>query len=159
MNKHTLFSRRGIFAAGAGVAGLAALPASAAGRDERLRITKIELFQVVVPMQEDIINSPEFSPDALSEFPSISKFLLKVHTDQGVVGIGETSRGLKEEPLRRNIEFLTGKNILDLNVTHLKMPSPAGYSGFEMALYDAVGKAVGWPVYRLLGGWRSRGSW
>src|SRR6185436_6317130 len=31
-------------------------------------------------------------------------------------------------------------------------PSGAGYAGFEMALYDAVGKAVGWPVWRLLGG-------
>ena len=137
---------------GGGLAGLAALPAGAAGPSERLTITRIEMFQVVVPMQDDIINSPEFGPDALTEFPSISKFILKVHTDSGIVGIGETSRGLKQEALRRDIEFLQGKNILDLNLTRLRLPYGAASSGFEMALYDATGKAVGWPVYRLLGG-------
>jgi muconate cycloisomerase len=134
------------------LAGLAALPASAAGRAERLQITKAELFKVVVPMQDDIINSPEFGNDALTEFPSIPKFIIKLHTDSGIVGIGETSRGLQEAPVRRNADSLTGKNLFDLNLTRLSLPSQAGYSGFEMACYDAVGKALGWPVYKLLGG-------
>ncbi|HYM11213.1 MAG TPA: hypothetical protein VEU62_10790, partial [Bryobacterales bacterium] len=149
-------SRRAWLAAGSGLAGLAALPASAAGPAERLKVTQVELFQVVVPMQPDIINSPEFGPDALTEFPSLPKFILKVHTDAGIVGIGETERDLKEAPVRQNAEFLRGKNILDFNLTRLPLPSHAGYAGFEMALYDAVGKAVGWPVYRLLGGLAQR---
>jgi muconate cycloisomerase len=69
-----------------------------------------------------------------------------------VVGIGETSRGLKDDSVRQNAEFLRGKNVFDLNLTRLPLPSGAGYSGFEMACYDAVGKAIGWPVYKLLGG-------
>jgi muconate cycloisomerase len=140
-----------MFAAGC-LAGLPALPASSAGRVERLKITKIELFKVIVPMQDDIINSSEFGPDALTEFPSLPKFFLKVHTDSGIVGIGETSRALEEPQVRRNADFLTGKNILDFNLNRLGLPAGSGYSGFEMALYDAVGKAVGWPVYKLLGG-------
>jgi len=134
------------------LAGLAALPATAAGRAERLQITKVELFKVVVPMQEDIISSLEFGPDALTEFPGLPKFIVKLHTDSGIVGIGETPRDLKEEPLRRNAAFLQGKNLFDLNLTQLGLPSSAGYAGFEMAAYDAVGKAFGWPVYKLLGG-------
>jgi muconate cycloisomerase len=134
------------------LAGLAALPLGAAGRAERLQITKVELFKVAVPMQEDIINSPEFGPDGLTEFPSIPKFIVKLHTDSGVVGIGETSRGLKDDAVRKNADFLGGKNLFDLNLTRLGLPSGAGYSGFEMACYDAVGKALGWPVYKLLGG-------
>jgi muconate cycloisomerase len=133
-------------------AGLAALPASAAGSSERLQITKIELFKVVVPMQDDIISSPELGPDALTEFPSLPKFILKVHTDSGIVGMGETSRDLQDADVRRNAEFLKGKNIFDLNLTRLGLPGGAGYQGFEMACYDAVGKALGWPVYKLLGG-------
>jgi len=129
-----------------------ALPLAAAGAVERLRITRVELFPVVVPMQPDIINSPELGPDALTEFPSIPKFILKIHTDTGVVGIGETSRGLAEAQVRRNAQFLEGKNILDLNLTRLSLPERTGYAGFEMALYDALGKAVRWPVWRLLGG-------
>jgi len=146
------FTRRGALGAPLGLAGLAALPLSAAGRSERLKVTRVELFRVVVPMQEDIINSPEFSPDALSEFPKIPKFILKVHTDSGIVGIGETSRGLEEPQVRGNADWLVGKNLLDCNLARLELPSKSSYSGFEMALYDAVGKAFGWPVYRLLGG-------
>jgi muconate cycloisomerase len=145
-------TRRNLLALGGAAAGLAALPASAAGARERIRITKIELFEVVVPMQPDIINSPEFSPDALSEFPKASKFMLKVHTDSGIVGIGETSRELKRAAVSRNVEALVGQNVLDLNLAHLRLPDHGSYAGFEMALYDIAGKAFNWPVYRLLGG-------
>jgi muconate cycloisomerase len=138
-------TRRQILAGSA----LAAFPAAA--QIKGLRISRVELFRVVVPMQPDIINSPEFGPDGLTEFPSIPKFVLKIHTDAGV-GIGETSRGLPEAAVRRNAQFLEGKNILELNLTRLGLPAGAGYSGFEMALYDAFGKALGWPVWRLLGG-------
>jgi muconate cycloisomerase len=144
-------SRRAIFQA-AGAAGLAAMPASAAGASDRLKITKIELFKVVVPMQPDIISSPELGPDALTEFPSIPKFIVKVRTDAGIVGIGESYRGLEESAVRRNAASLEGKNIFDMNLTRLNLPSRAGYEAFEMAFYDAVGKAIGWPVYQLLGG-------
>lgn len=145
-------SRRHAIAAGFGLAGLPTLAANAAGRTERLQITKVEVFKVVVPMQEDIISSPELGPDGLTEFPSLHKFILKVHTDSGIFGVGETSRQLPEDAVRRNAEFVTGKNIFDMNLSRLELPSGAGYGGFETAFYDAVGKALGWPVWRFLGG-------
>ena len=70
------FSRRSLLTGIAGTAGLATLPLACAGSSERLKITKIEIFQVVVPMQDDIINSPEFNPDALSEFPKGAKVII-----------------------------------------------------------------------------------
>ena len=140
-----------MFRAGS-AAGLSGWPANAAGRADRLKITAVDLFKVVVPMQPDIISSPELGPDALTEFPSIPKFIVKVKTDAGITGIGETYRGLQEAPVQRNAAALKGRNIFDLNLTRLDLPSRAGYEGFEMALYDAAGKAVGWPVYQLLGG-------
>jgi muconate cycloisomerase len=146
------FSRRSFLAGVAGTAGLATLPTACAGGSERLKITKIEIFQVVVPMQDDIINSPEFNPDALSEFPKGPKVIVKLHTDSGVVGVGETSRNVKKEDAQRNASALTGKNLLDLNLPRLDLPDRSTQSAFEMACYDAVGKAIGWPVYQLLGG-------
>src|SRR2546430_10615477 len=115
-------SRRAIFQA-AGAAGLAAMPASAAGASDRLKITKIDLFKVVVPMQPDIISSPELGPDALTEFPSIPKFIVKVKTDAGITGIGETYRGLQEAPVQRNAAALKGRNIFDLHPPTLDLPS------------------------------------
>src|SRR4029077_7072020 len=100
-----MFSRRNLLHA-AGACGLAALPSNAAGPKDRLTITKVELFRTVVPMQDDIISSPELGPDTLTEFPSIPKFIVKLHTDSGIVGIGETSRGLEERRVRQNAAAL-----------------------------------------------------
>jgi L-alanine-DL-glutamate epimerase-like enolase superfamily enzyme len=151
MHKHT-FSRRQILAGAAGLAGLATLPSCAAGGSERLKITKIEIFQVVVPIQDDIINSPEFNPDGLSEFPKGPKVIIKLHTDSSLFGIGETSRNVPREGALENAAFLEGKNVLDLNLARLDLPDGRSRGGFEIALYDVVGKAFGWPVYNLLGG-------
>jgi muconate cycloisomerase len=81
---------------------------------------------------------------------------MKVHTDAGIIGIGETGRGEDEAGVRRNVDYLRGKHTFDLNLNRLDLPSRAGYAAFEMALYDAVGKALGWPVYKLLGGLAQR---
>ncbi|MBI3471699.1 MAG: mandelate racemase/muconate lactonizing enzyme family protein [Candidatus Solibacter usitatus] len=151
MRKQSI-SRRGMLVGAGGLAGLPAVPAAAAGRSERLQITGVDLFKVVVPMQPDIVSSPELGPDALTEFPGIPKFMVKIHTDSGLSGVGETSRGLDDAQVRRSADYLRGKNIFDLNLSRLELPGRGAYAGFEIALYDAVGKAIGWPVYKLLGG-------
>lgn len=146
----TKFSRRQLLPAGAGLAGLAALSCTAAGKQERLTITKIDRHKVVVPMKPDSTTDPETAES--SRFDIVPKIILEVHTDSGIIGIGESGRGEDEAGIAQNAAFLTGKNIFDLNLTRLGLPTGAGYAAFEMALYDAAGKAVGWPVYRLLGG-------
>ncbi len=144
-------SRRDAFQIAA-AAGLAALPVNAAGHSERLKITRVELFKVIVPMQPDIISSPELGPDTSDGVPGMPKFIVKSTDRLRRLGVGETYRALDEAAVRRNGASLEGKNIFDMNLTRLGLPSRAGYEGFEMALYDATGKAVGWPVYQLLGG-------
>lgn len=146
------FRRRAMLGGGMGLAGLAAVPLNAAGKSERLKITKVEVFQVVVPVQDDIINSPEFGPDGLTQFPKGPKVILRLHTDSGLIGIGETSRSVAKDRALRNAKHLEGQNALDLNLPRLKLPDGSTRSAFEIALYDVVGKAFGWPVYQLLGG-------
>ncbi len=100
-------------------------------------------------MQPDIIHSAEIvEPD----FAMVPKYILKVHTDTGIVGVGETYGGENGARLRENAAAFQGKNILDMDLAKLSMPNGAGYGAFETAFYDIVGKAFGWPVYRLLGG-------
>lgn len=143
-------SRRQLLLTGGGAAGLAMLPACTAGKKERLTITQVDLHKVVVPMKPDIMADPELAES--SRFDDVPKMVMKIHTDSGITGIGETQRGENWEGAERNAEFLKGKAVFDFNLTKLDLPDPAGYAAFEMALYDIVGKAVGWPVYRLLGG-------
>ncbi len=134
-------------------AGLPALPASAAGRRERLTITDIELACVCPPLQAGILSAA-----AAPDFDRVPKFILKVHTDAGIVGLGETHRmpgaphGEAAARLRQAVAALRGTNILDLDLRHLRLPVATDAAAFEVAFYDIVGKAVGWPVWRLLGG-------
>ena len=147
-------SRRHILSATAGAAGLATLPVSAAGSKERITITRVDLSRVVVPMKKDSTTDPETAES--SRFDLVPKNILKIHTDSGITGIGETGRGEDYAAVERNAQFLRGKNALDLNLMRLELPERAGYAAYEMALYDVVGKAFGWPVYKLLGGLAQR---
>lgn len=146
-------SRRHLLAGASGLAGVATLPASTAGRKERLTITKVDLVRVAPPLQEGVLPKAE-----TQEFSSIPKFILKVHTDSGIVGLGETHRmggGPDSEGvvrIRAAAEALRGQNVLDFNLTRLNLPVKTDSVAFEVAFYDIIGKAVGWPVYRLLGG-------
>ena len=146
--------RRNFISATGALAGSFALPAAAAGRQERLTITRVDLFRVVVPMKPDSTTDPETAES--SRFDLVPKGILKVHCDSGLVGIGETGRGEDFAGVQRNAEFLRGKKAFDLRLAALDLPSPAGAAAFEMALYDLVGKAIGWPVYKLLGGLTQR---
>ncbi|MCZ2075386.1 MAG: hypothetical protein HUU41_04765 [Bryobacteraceae bacterium] len=145
-------SRRQLISTAAGIAGFAAVPAS--GKAERLTITGVSLYHVVVPMKEDSTTDPETAES--SRFDLVPKIILEVHTDSGITGIGETGRGEDYAAVQQNAAFLKGKKALDFNLTRLDLPVRAGYAAFEMALYDIVGKAFGWPVYKLLGGLAQR---
>jgi len=105
-------------------------------------------------MKPDITADKELEES--SPFDRVPKVVMKVHTDAGITGIGETGRGESYEGVQKNAEFLKGKAVFDLNLVKLGLPEGAGYTAYEMALYDIVGKAVGWPVYKLLGGLAQR---
>lgn len=93
--------------------------------------------------------------------------LVEVETDAGITGIGESVSSLAAEittaAFRAVEPLLVGQPIHGVarlvdEARHLgtfnHMPWFADFvlAGFEMALWDAVGKAAGQPVYRLLGG-------
>jgi muconate cycloisomerase len=145
-----VFSRRNFLVSAGGLAGISTLPLSAAGRKERLTITKVELFLVAPLLQEGVL------PEAdLVSFCRMPKFMLKVHTDSGIVGLGETHRlhnADDEATVRRAAAALVGRNVLDFYLPNLQIPVNAYNTAFEVAFYDIIGKAVGWPVWRLLGG-------
>lgn len=90
--------------------------------------------------------------------------LIKVETDAGVTGIGESYRGGGiPELVEYTNRFLVGENPLDVErlVRYIfqEMSGHGGTtgkvvtaaSGIEVALLDAAGKILGLPVYQLLG--------
>ena len=93
--------------------------------------------------------------------------LVEVETDAGITGVGESVSSLAAEmttaALRSVEPLFVGQPVHDVarlvhearhlgTFNHMPWFADFALSGFEMALWDAVGKAAGQPVYRLLGG-------
>lgn len=85
-------------------------------------------------------------------FAEMPKFIYRVQTDVGISGIGESYREVSDEAVRHNIRALLGMNAMKLNLRALPIPFGREYDGFEIAVYDLVGKKLGVPAYQLLGG-------
>jgi len=80
-------------------------------------------------------------------------FILQVHTDDGIVGLGETARNIAYPAVKSAADLLLGQDPMAMNLQELtELSGSPAYSGFEIALCDLVGKALGVPVYKLLGG-------
>jgi len=93
--------------------------------------------------------------------------LVEVETDDGLVGIGESVAAFPAEgtvaALQGVAPLFIGEPVFDIErlvtkARHLgsfnHTPGYANFvlAGLEMALWDILGKAAGWPVYRLCGG-------
>jgi L-alanine-DL-glutamate epimerase-like enolase superfamily enzyme len=128
-----------------------------------MRITNVETIPVRVPIQPMLaIKSGRGGSHSLSPF-----LLVKIHTDDGIVGLGEASctpRWSGEDQFTAQYfisqyfaPLLIGQDPTKIDeVCRLIMPTVAGNpftkSAIEMALWDIAGKAAGKPVYELLGG-------
>jgi galactonate dehydratase len=88
---------------------------------------------------------------------------VRVETDDGLVGWGESSHSGDDAATRLVVESLAGRAVgrSPFDVEAIVQPAEAvrrgivwsaAASGLEHALWDVVGKAVGQPVHRLLGG-------
>src|SRR2546425_1260619 len=97
---------------------------------------------------------------------SVNWVFAKVSTEQGLTGLGEGSVTSKEATLSQAImeheRFLVGKDASDIELLWQAMfryPRWRGgpilnsaISAVEIALWDIAGKALGVPIYKLLGG-------
>jgi len=128
-----------------------------------MKITAIECHVLVAPgLREDATSS---SQDDL---------VVLVHTDEGITGVGETDTGpwlakaAIESPGSHSMamgmtELLIGSDPFDTGALWQRLYTQTAMSGrrgavicamgaIDMALWDIKGKALGLPVYKLLGG-------
>ena len=148
----------------------------------RLKITDVERIVVAWPPFE----RPFWT--SLNRLGQVSELVVRVYTDDGIVGIGEAHGGSMHYVDQHGVAhtsgagaavidglkpLLLGEDPLDTErlwqkmfaLTFQKGWSQTGWTrqqlmaaiaGVDIALWDIKGKAANLPVYKLLGGYRSR---
>ncbi len=118
-----------------------------------------------------VLLDPGYDVEATSS--SQDDFIVEIHTDEGIVGIGETdlnpwiAKACIEAPGTHTMalgltEMLIGQNPLDVDQLWERLYVGSAMSGrrgavihaigaLDMALHDLRGKALGKPCYQLLG--------
>jgi len=122
---------------------------------ENLKITDIKVTLLSYELPKDKI----WVTGAI-ECWKTDAILIQVFTDQGIVGIGESTQYGGPELIKTFVEEqikprLVGKNPFDVELlTPVWQPAPWGqqvaWAGVDGALWDIIGKAKNLPVYRLL---------
>lgn len=120
-----------------------------------MRITSVEKWQVVVPCKPGVVEREGRWHDAvLSVFDRFPKWIVRIHADNGLEGVGESLRKVGEDGIDAGTEAILGKDPRRFPLHQLPLPQTADYTTFEMALFDLLGKTWEVPAYQLLGGAR-----
>lgn len=125
-----------------------------------MKITGVKAQAVMVPRKTRLTTSYGSRDDALT-------VVVQVETDGGLIGIGqtavdapfygETAEGILANTRAHLAPAVIGESPLDIERLNRKMRDAlphhwSSHAGVELALWDLKGKALGVPVYQLLGG-------
>ncbi len=127
-----------------------------------MKVTHVEITVVDLPMKEPWVMSK-------SQVNSVLALILQLRTDAGLVGIGgartgginfthENIEAMKVTAEKYFAPALVGADPLDINdwTARLSRAWGRGYTltkaGFEIALFDLIGKSAGRPLADVLGG-------
>jgi L-alanine-DL-glutamate epimerase-like enolase superfamily enzyme len=127
-----------------------------------MKITRVEAVPLRLPVVTERCDGSQ------------ETLVVKVHTDEGLVGLGEVdssalvAKAVIEAPLSHKIcrglaECVVGQDPFEIDRLVYRMlegslffgrqgAAVQAMSGVEIALWDLAGKATGKPVYQLLGG-------
>ena len=127
-----------------------------------MRITRIEAIPVRVPLKAGMVTKTAHGDHHTSDY-----VIVRVHTDAGIIGLGEATvsalwSGETSKSCVAAIHDLIGPALVGSDPTRITALrkqmdfliklNPFTKSAVEMALWDITGKALGVPVYQLLGG-------
>ncbi|MGH6934512.1 MAG: mandelate racemase/muconate lactonizing enzyme family protein [Dongiaceae bacterium] len=125
-----------------------------------MKIVKLEAIPVRIPYKR-------VEASSLIARGGVADVLVKLTTEDGLVGWGECTRAADvpgiENAVRAMAVLVVGRSAWDkeaiqrdlaIHAVWAFQPMTANfaYAGIDMAMWDVCGKAIGQPLYRLLGG-------
>lgn len=128
-----------------------------------MKITAVEAIPFAIPYKKPL----RF---ASGEIHTAEHVLVRVHTDDGLVGIAEApprpfTYGETQQSVMAVIHQIFAPEIVGMSAYEREgirarlnrtVGNPAAKSAIDMALWDVIGKSVGRPVTELLGGYTDR---
>ncbi|MGV8872894.1 MAG: mandelate racemase/muconate lactonizing enzyme family protein [Rhodococcus sp. (in: high G+C Gram-positive bacteria)] len=128
-----------------------------------MKIVAVEAIPYSIPYRKPL----KF---ASGEVSAAEHVLVRVHTDDGVVGIadapprpftyGETQRGVAAVIETLFAPAIIGLTLVEREVVRAKLArtvgNPVAKSAVDMAIWDALGQTLDLPVHELLGGYTDR---
>lgn len=127
-----------------------------------MKVTKVEVQIVNVPYKHQEVS-------AVVARDGVTDILIKITTDDGLVGWGEGCSGADAESVavaaRAMIPFVLGRNPWNREAIQAElyyhglwqfraMTANFAWAGIDMALWDICGQAAGQPLYNFFGGLR-----
>ncbi|MBT3343570.1 MAG: mandelate racemase/muconate lactonizing enzyme family protein [Gemmatimonadetes bacterium] len=139
-----------------------------------MKITRIDITRVHVPQRTMPGDQPVETPnDGYVATAGLDKHIIRMRTDVGITGLGETWKGTPDAAVDAAARALIGLDPTRLSLLHLPLPyddeivnardkgtlvavAPVAHNpsihAFEVAIADIVGQAHGVPICQLLGG-------
>ena len=128
-----------------------------------MKIVRIEAIPFAIPYRKPL----RF---ASGEVHVADHVLVRVHTDDGVVGVAEApprpyTYGETQQSIIAVVDTvfapqLAGLTLLDREAVHARLDrtigNPAAKAAVDMAIWDALGRTLDLSVWQLLGGWSDR---
>lgn len=123
-----------------------------------MKITKIECIPISIPLQVEF----RFSEHGGEK--TFDLVIVKLYTDEGIVGVADGGKPLggSQESVIDTINntyarFLLGEDPFNIEKIMAKAYNPHGYNlcamaTIDFALHDIIGKKLGVPLYKYLGG-------
>ncbi len=127
---------------------------------QKVKITDLRPFNYWKPYKTPISNGKY-------TYYGSSVNLCHIDTDEGITGIGWVGGGqIVHETLRQLKDYVIGEDPFDVEKIWAKMYLPKIFgrkglttraiSAVDIAIWDVIGKAVGKPIYKLLGGYTNK---
>jgi o-succinylbenzoate synthase len=131
-------------------------------------ITKMKISNILFQKVKFKLHNP--FKIALGSTETCESIIVKIETDEGIYGFGEScpfqhvtgeTIDTVEVILKEIKKILIGEDPLLIGKIHCIMDeyikeNSSAKAGIDIALFDIIGKAYGQPVYRLLGGCKSK---